>query len=114
MLIEEMNSIVGKRNAAVMKNGVAKMRFVVVMKNGAMLIRSVFDLRNAEGLKSEGVLMKSASVRQCGSRRERRVSVLLPRGIAKKGSSVLAIVGLIALRWPLEPPPTLLLPDPMM
>jgi hypothetical protein len=27
---------------------------------------------------------------------------------------VLVIDGLIALRWPLEPPPTLLLPDLMM
>jgi hypothetical protein len=113
-LIEEMNIGVGKRNAAVMKNGVAKMRFVVVMKKGAMQIRSVSDSRNAEGLKSVGVLMMSASAKQQESRRERRVSVLLLRGIAKKKNSVHAIVGLIVLRWPLEHLPTPPLPDLMM
>jgi hypothetical protein len=113
-LIEEMSNDDGKRSVVVMKNGAVKMRFAVVMKKGDMQIRSVSDSRNAEGLKSVGVLMMSASAKQQESRRERRVSVLLLRGIAKKKNSVHAIVGLIVLRWPLEHLPTPPLPDLMM
>jgi hypothetical protein len=114
MLIEEMRNDDGKRSVVVMKNGAVKMRFAVVMKKGDKQIRSVSDSWNAEGLKSVGVLMMSASAKQQESRRERRVSVLLLRGIAKKKNSVHAIVGLIVLRWPLEHLPTPPLPDLMM
>jgi hypothetical protein len=114
MLIEEMRNDDGKRSVVVMKNGAVKMRFAVVMKKGDKQIRSVSDSWNAEGLKSVGVLMMSASAKQQESRRERRVSVLLLRGIAKKENSVHVIVGLIVLRWPLEHLPTPPLPDLMM
>jgi hypothetical protein len=101
-------------SAAAMKIGVVKMRIIAVKKSGVMLIRSVSALRNAGGLKSEDALMRSASARQRVSQRERRMIVLLLRGIARKRSSVLVIDGLIAPRWLLEPFPTLLLPDLMM
>jgi hypothetical protein len=110
-LIEEMNSGVGKRSVAVMKNGVAKMRIGAVKRSDDMQIKSASDSRSAGGKMNAGVWMKSVNAKQPVSRRGLHASELLLRNLAKMKNCVLEIDGHIARRWFLVPPPTSTLLD---
>jgi hypothetical protein len=93
-----MSSAGGKKNAAVMKNGVTMMRFVVVKRNGDRLTKNASVLRSAEDLMSVVASTMSANVKRPASRSELRVSMLWLRELARRMICVLEIDGLTAPR----------------